>query len=130
MASSEFDQAWKSDKASIVLDAYEFTPIKWPLLKKNRNLVGFINKASDGLPPKYCGGQRDTHCRTKWRRYAVTKELYHTRRALAKALGLKWGAYHLARAGNPIPGDRVIATYNAVHARPPRPALWRRAPAA
>jgi hypothetical protein len=32
----------------------------------------------------------------------MSKELYHTRKTVAKALGLKWGAYHLARAGNPV----------------------------
>ncbi len=85
-----------------MLDAYEFTPIKWERLKENRNLVGFINKASDGLPPKYRCPSRNSLCGVKWRRYSVTKELYHTRRSLAKAMGLKWGAYHLARPGNPI----------------------------
>jgi hypothetical protein len=28
--------------------------------------------------------------------------LHHTRKALALSLGLKWGAYHLARPGNPV----------------------------
>ncbi len=98
----EFNQPWKKRDVSFVLDAYEFTPIKWDRLKENRNLVGFINKASDGLPPKYRCPSRDSLCGVKWRRYAVTKELYHTRRALAKSMGLKWGAYHLARPGNPI----------------------------
>jgi hypothetical protein len=32
----------------------------------------------------------------------VARELFHTRRTVAKALGLKWGAYHLGRPGNPI----------------------------
>ncbi len=41
-------------------------------------------------------------CKRIWRNYSVSRELYQTRRALAKALGLKWGAYHLARPGNPI----------------------------
>ncbi len=99
---SEFNQPWKEKDVSFVLDAYEFTPIKWDQLKENRNLVGFINKASDGLPPKYRCPSRNSLCGVKWRRYAVTKELYHTRRALAKQMGLKWGAYHLARPGNPI----------------------------
>ncbi len=98
----EFNQPWKERDVSFVLDAYEFTPIKWDRLKENRNLVGFINKASDGLPPKYRCPSRNSLCGVKWRRYAVTKELYHTRRALAKQMGLKWGAYHLARPGNPI----------------------------
>jgi len=37
-----------------------------------------------------------------WRKYAVSRELYQTRRMLAKAKGLLWGAYHLARPANPI----------------------------
>nr|WP_256478370.1 glycoside hydrolase family 25 protein [Notoacmeibacter sp. MSK16QG-6] len=36
-----------------------------------------------------------------WKRYSVTKELYHTRKMMAKELGLVWGAYHLGRPGNP-----------------------------
>ena len=32
----------------------------------------------------------------------MTKELYQTRRAIAKMNGLKWGAYHLGRPGNPV----------------------------
>ncbi|MDA8870693.1 glycoside hydrolase family 25 protein [Rhizobiaceae bacterium] len=98
----EFNRPWKDAEHSIVLDAYEFTPIEWPELAKNKNLVGFINKASDGMPPKYCGKKGDKFCRVMWRRYAATKELYHTRKFLAKAMGYKWGAYHLARPGNPI----------------------------
>ena len=55
----------------------------------------------------------------------MARELYRTRRTVAKALGLKWGAYHLARPGNPIdqanhfvdfadppPDDRVIYIQN------------------
>jgi GH25 family lysozyme M1 (1,4-beta-N-acetylmuramidase) len=37
-----------------------------------------------------------------WRKYAVSRELYQTRRLLARQNGLLWGAYHLARPGNPI----------------------------
>ena len=97
----EFSRAWHGKNTSIVLDAYEYTPIDWSKIKGNTRLAGFINKASDGLSPKYnCG--RDALCRVKWRRYAAAKELYHTRKTLAKTLGLKWGAYHLARPGNPI----------------------------
>ncbi len=92
---------WLRHDSSIVLDAYEYTLLDWEKLKNNERLAGFINKASDGLPPTpTCG--RDTHCRLKWRRYVAAKELYHTRKTLAKTIGLKWGAYHLARPGNPI----------------------------
>lgn len=41
-------------------------------------------------------------CKALWKRYSVARELYHTRRTVARALGLEWGAYHLARPGNPI----------------------------
>lgn len=97
----EFNQPWRSANSAIVLDAYEYTQLDWTKLPNNKRLAAFINKASDGLAPKYrCGG--DKHCRLKWRRYSATKELYITRKVLAKTQGLKWGAYHLARPGNPI----------------------------
>src|SRR6185312_7130765 len=41
-------------------------------------------------------------CRALWKRHAVARELFHTRKAMAGMLGLKWGAYHLARPGNPV----------------------------
>jgi len=101
-AGSEFSGMWYSKKSSIVLDAYEYTPIDWTELKKNERLVGFVNKASDGLPPTVSCKGSDKYCRLAWRRYSIAKELYHTRKNLAKSMGLKWGAYHLARPGNPI----------------------------
>ena len=42
------------------------------------------------------------HCRTAWRKYAVSRELYRTRKTLAKSRGLLWGAYHVGRPGDPI----------------------------
>ena len=72
---------------------------------RDKRIVGFINKASDGLPPAYycSGGETEIRlCKALWKRHAVARELFHTRRTVAKALGLKWGAYHLARPGNPI----------------------------
>ena len=98
---SEFSAPWRDANTSLVIDAYEYTKIDWGKLVRNRQLVGFINKASDGLPPKY-GCQREKLCRALWKRYAAARELYHTRKHLARALGMKWGAYHLARPGNPI----------------------------
>ncbi|MEM9731965.1 MAG: glycoside hydrolase family 25 protein [Pseudomonadota bacterium] len=98
---NEFNQPWRYANSAIVLDAYEYTPLDWTKLPNNKRLAGFISKASDGLPPKYrCKGDRV--CRLKWRRYSATQELYKTRKVLAKTQGLKWGAYHLARPGNPI----------------------------
>ncbi len=50
-------------------------------------------------------GRRRRRCgsaKPLWKRYAVARELFHTRRTVAKALGLKWGAYHLGRPGDPI----------------------------
>ncbi|MEL6505753.1 MAG: glycoside hydrolase family 25 protein [Pseudomonadota bacterium] len=100
-AANEFNQPWRYANSAIVLDAYEYTPLDWTKLPNNKRLAGFINKASDGLPPTYrCKGDRV--CRLKWRRYSATQELYKTRKVLAKTQGLKWGAYHLARPGNPI----------------------------
>ena len=97
----EFDQPWRSSNTALVIDAYEYTKLDWAKLTRNKRLIGIINKASDGRPPRY-GCQKQKLCRALWKRYAAARELYHTRRHLAKALGFKWGAYHLARPGNPI----------------------------
>lgn len=102
---SDFSQPWKNQNRALVIDAYEYNPIDWAELAKDKRIVGFINKASDGLPPAYfCSGDTDAVdlCKARWRRHAVAQELYQTRRALAQALGLKWGAYHLGRPGNPV----------------------------
>jgi GH25 family lysozyme M1 (1,4-beta-N-acetylmuramidase) len=37
-----------------------------------------------------------------WRKYAVSRELYTSRRMIARQNGLLWGAYHVGRPGNPI----------------------------
>ncbi|MBC8129917.1 MAG: glycoside hydrolase family 25 protein [Rhizobiaceae bacterium] len=104
-ASAAWDQPWKGSDRALVIDAYEFNPIDWQELTSDKRIVGFINKASDGLPPEWnCrgkSGETELLCKNRWWKYSVTKELYMTRRAMAKALGLKWGAYHLARPGNP-----------------------------
>ena len=105
--SPSYRAPWKDEDAVFVLDAYEFNEIDWPELLEDKRIKGFINKASDGMPEVYdCrnGGLNNStpaHCKTRWRKYSVTKELYRTRRALAKAHGLKWGAYHMGRPGNP-----------------------------
>ncbi|MFD0917767.1 GH25 family lysozyme [Pseudahrensia aquimaris] len=96
---------WHSKNTSIIIDAYAYTPIDWGKLRDNKRLVGFINKASDGLvDPWRCKGSelQQNYCKVRWRRYKAEHELFLTRRALAKALGLKWGSYHLARPGNPV----------------------------
>ncbi|MBK8458622.1 MAG: muramidase [Phyllobacteriaceae bacterium] len=104
-SASDFSRPWQRADRALVLDAYEYTEIDWSKLAADKRVAGFINKASDGLPPSYAcsGGETELRlCKALWKRYAVARELYHTRRALAGALHLEWGAYHLARPGNPI----------------------------
>lgn len=101
------DEPWKDPSTALVIDAYELNTIAWDKLVANKRIAGFISKASDGLPEVYdCRkphrGDSANHCKTIWRKYAVSRELYQTRRLLAKAHGMLWGAYHLARPGNPI----------------------------
>ncbi|TIR25580.1 MAG: glycosyl hydrolase 25 family protein [Mesorhizobium sp.] len=102
---SDFSEPWKNADRPLVIDAYEYNSINWQQLVTDKRIAGFINKASDGLPPPYfCfGAEPDVKlCKAQWKRYAVTRELFQTRKVVAKALGLKWGAYHLARPGNPV----------------------------
>lgn len=100
-------EPWKDKSTALVIDAYELNTIEWDKLVTNKRVAAFISKASDGLPEVYdCrkphAGDSVNHCKTMWRKYAVSRELYQTRRLLAKAHGMLWGAYHLARPGNPI----------------------------
>ncbi|ESZ51481.1 glycoside hydrolase family 25 [Mesorhizobium sp. L2C054A000] len=102
---SDFSEPWRDGDRALVVDAYEYNSIEWAQLATDKRIVGFINKASDGLPPPYfCYGDEIAVklCKTLWKRFAVTRELFQTRKVVAKALGLKWGAYHLARPGNPL----------------------------
>lgn len=102
---SDFSEPWKKPDRALVIDAYEYNSIDWNALASDERIVGFINKASDGLPPPYaCAGNEEAIklCKALWKRHAVARELFHTRRTVAKALGLQWGAYHLARPGNPV----------------------------
>lgn len=102
---SDFSEPWKKVDRALVIDAYEYNSIDWQKLSGDKRIVGFINKASDGLPPPYaCSGDETAYklCKALWKRHAVARELFQTRKVVAKALGLKWGAYHLARPGNPI----------------------------
>ncbi|TGQ34312.1 glycosyl hydrolase 25 family protein [Mesorhizobium sp. M00.F.Ca.ET.216.01.1.1] len=102
---SDFSEPWKNADRALVIDAYEYNSIDWAQLATDKRIAGFINKASDGLPPPYfCFGDETEVrlCKALWKRHAVTRELFQTRKVVAKALGLKWGAYHLARPGNPV----------------------------
>ncbi|WP_102959933.1 glycoside hydrolase family 25 protein [Mangrovicella endophytica] len=104
-ASADWKSPWKTEDKALVVDAYEFNPIDWKELTSDKRIAGFINKASDGLAPDWnCAGKSgddEKLCKNRWWKYSVTKELYMTRREMAKTLGLKWGAYHLGRPGNP-----------------------------
>nr|WP_244506505.1 GH25 family lysozyme [Pararhizobium polonicum] len=109
---------WKLPDHALVIDAYELNIIDWDAMLKDRRIAGFISKASDGLPESFaCTGDHrgDTvgHCKTMWRKYAVSRELYQTRRLVARANGLLWGAYHLARPGNPIDQANHFLDYAA-----------------
>lgn len=102
---SDFSEPWKNPDRALVIDAYEYNSIDWAKLATDKRIAGFIAKASDGLPPSYsCAGDETAFrlCKALWKRHAVARELFHTRRTMAGLLGLKWGAYHLARPGNPI----------------------------
>ena len=104
-AKAEWDRPWRDEERALVIDAYEFNPINWKQMTGDNRIAGFINKASDGMPPNWsCKGLKgddENLCKNRWWKYSVTQELYMTRREMAKTLGLKWGAYHLGRPGNP-----------------------------
>ncbi len=104
-AKAEWDRPWRDETRALVIDAYEFNPINWKELTSDKRIGAFINKASDGLPPAWScrglSGDDQNLCKNRWWKYSVTQELYMTRREMAKTLGLKWGAYHLGRPGNP-----------------------------
>jgi len=105
VAASDFSEPWKRQDRALVIDAYEYNSIDWQKMAQDKRIVGFINKGSDGLSPAYeCSGNEAevSLCKALWKRHAVARELFHTRRTVAKSMGLKWGAYHLARPGNPI----------------------------
>ena len=104
-ARADWNAPWKSNDKALVIDAYEFNPIDWNTLTADKRIAGFINKASDGLAPEWncngLSGDEEKLCKNRWWKYSVTKELYLTRRQMAKMKGLEWGAYHLGRPGNP-----------------------------
>ena len=103
---NEFVRPWRSKNNALVVDAYVYTEFDWLKLASNKQLVGFIAKASDGrITSAACQrGPRAKRklCLAKWRKYVATRQVYRERRTIAKLLGLKWGSYHLARPGDPI----------------------------
>ncbi len=106
-AETVFHKPWKSENHALVIDAYEFNELNIAAIAGDKRVAGFINKGSDGLPPVWgcktsISDLEKDLCKNQWRLYAVSRELFHTRKELAKALGLKWGSYHVGRPGNPI----------------------------
>jgi len=104
---SEFRSPWANKERAIILDGYEHNSFNLMEIVKDPRVAAFIHKGSDGMPANYhCNrivdAMQQELCKRIWRNYSVSRELYQTRRQLAKALGLKWGAYHLGRPGNPI----------------------------
>ena len=88
---SDFSRPWQRPGTALVIDAYEYNAIDWAKLVTDKRIAGFINKASDGLPPAYrCSGNETEVrlCKALWKRYAVAKELYQTRRMMAKTLAI------------------------------------------
>ncbi len=107
LAETVFHQPWKSGKHALVIDAYEYNELNIADIAADKRVAGFINKGSDGLPPVWgcktaITDSEKNLCKNEWRLYSVSRELFHTRKELAKAHGLKWGSYHLGRPGNAI----------------------------
>jgi GH25 family lysozyme M1 (1,4-beta-N-acetylmuramidase) len=97
---------WKDTSRALVLDGYEYNSFDLHEIAGNKRVAAFIHKSSDGMPPRWGCPQAQNQiekdlCKKDWKVYAVGKELFQARRGLAKSLGLKWGAYHLGRPGNP-----------------------------
>ncbi len=102
---SDFNYPWRDRQKALVIDAYEKNPIDWQKMVTDKRVRAFIGKSSDGLQsPWSCAGNATEQkiCKKSFQNYFMKRQLYHTRKTLAKALGLKWGAYHLGRPGNPI----------------------------
>lgn len=102
---SDFNYAWRNKQKALVIDAYEKNPIDWQKMVTDKRIRAFIGKSSDGLQsPWSCSGNATQQkiCKKSFQNYFMKQQLYHTRKTLAKALGLKWGAYHLGRPGNPV----------------------------
>jgi GH25 family lysozyme M1 (1,4-beta-N-acetylmuramidase) len=106
IAESQMNAAWMDSSKALVLDGYEYNSFDLKQISKNPRVAGFIHKGSDGMPPRYgCPDSVDLTakalCKKDWKVYSVGRELFHARRGLAKSMGLKWGAYHMGRPGNP-----------------------------
>jgi len=79
--SPEFNEPWKNPNIALAIDPFEGNEIDWDQLATDKRVVAIIHRAT-------IGDRAD-------RKYAE-------RRDEAKQRGYKWGAYHFARAGDPI----------------------------
>jgi GH25 family lysozyme M1 (1,4-beta-N-acetylmuramidase) len=79
--SPEFNEPWKNPNIALAIDPFEGNDIDWDQLATDKRVVAIIHRAT-------IGDRAD-------RKYAE-------RRDEAKKRGYKWGAYHFARAGDPI----------------------------
>ena len=48
---SDFSTPWLRPDRALVVDAYEYNAIDWTKLSADKRVVGFISKATHGLPP-------------------------------------------------------------------------------
>ncbi|ESZ02113.1 MULTISPECIES: glycoside hydrolase family 25 protein [unclassified Mesorhizobium] len=85
--SDPFSAPWENSQNAIVLDRFKGNGIVWHKVKTDRRVAAVIHKATQGLG-------RDS--------------AYATRKGEAKALGLKWGSYHLLTKSDV---DRQISNY-------------------
>lgn len=79
--SSEFNQPWRNPDIAIIIDPFEGNEIDWEKLGTDKRVVAIIHRATIGD--------------------RVDKK-YAERKIEAKQRGYQWGAYHYARAGDPI----------------------------
>ena len=79
--SPEFNQPWKNPNIALAIDPYERNAIDWDQLATDKRVVAIIHRATIG---------------------DRVDRKYFQRRDEAKRRGYKWGAYHFAKAGDPI----------------------------
>ncbi|MBC7714589.1 MAG: glycoside hydrolase family 25 protein [Rhizobacter sp.] len=78
---SSFNNPWKSSTSTIVIDAYEGNSIDWDKMATDKKVGAVIHRATNG---------------TK------IDSQYISRKKIAKDRGYLWGAYHLAKKGDPV----------------------------
>jgi len=79
--SPEFNEPWKNPNVALAIDPFEGNAIDWDKLATDKRVVAIIHRATIGD--------------------RVDKK-YAERKIEAKRRGYKWGAYHLAKPGDPI----------------------------